>query len=91
MQAQATTWSDYKSHNTNGDRASDKHIVLDSGFLELLERDDQVMADRRFQINEDLPLKFCSLVVPPGARAKSQFTEEEEVKKTKQTSHGKGE
>ena len=102
LKAQATTWSDYKSHNTikflvgisptgfitflsdcYGGRASDKHIVLESGFLELLERDDQVMADRGFQITEDLLLKFCSLVVPPGARAKSQFSEKE-VKKTKE-------
>ena len=66
-----------------GGRASDKHIVLDSGFLEHLERDDQVMADRGFQINEGLLLKCCSLVVPPGARAKSQFTEKV-VKKTKE-------
>ena len=29
-----------------GGRASDKHIVLDSGFSDLLERDDHVMADR---------------------------------------------
>ena len=54
LQAQATTWADYKFHNTikflvgispsgfitflsdsYGGRASDKHIVLDGGFLEL--------------------------------------------------------
>ena len=57
--------------------------MLDSGFLELLERDDQVMADRGFQITEDLLLKFCSLAVPPGARTKTQFSEKE-VAKTKQ-------
>lgn len=69
--------------NTYGGRASDRHIVLDSNFLDILERGDQVMADRGFQIKEDLLLKFCSLVVPPGARIKSQFTEKE-VKKTKE-------
>ena len=69
--------------NCYGGRASDKHIVNDSGFFELLERDDQVMADRGFQIKEELLLKFCSLAVPPGARAKSQFTEKE-VKNTKE-------
>ena len=32
------------------------------------------MADRGFQIKEELMLKFCSLSVPPGARVKSQMT-----------------
>ena len=40
------------------------------------------MADRGFQIQEDLLLRFCRLVVPPGARVKSQMTKSE-VKKTK--------
>ena len=31
-------------------RASDKFITKDSGFYDLLERDDVVMADRGFQI-----------------------------------------
>ena len=69
-----------------GGRASDKHIVLDSGFLDLLDRDDQIMADRGFQIREELMMKFCTLIVPPGARAKSQFTEAE-VKKTKEVAN----
>ena len=34
------------------------------------------MADRGFQIQEDLLLHFCRLVVPPGARVKSQKTKE---------------
>ena len=42
------------------------------------------MADEGFQINEDLLLTFCSLVVPPVARAKSQKFTEKEVKKTKE-------
>ena len=57
-----------------GGRASDRYIVKDSGFYDLLEREDMVMADRRFQIHEELLLRFCSLQVPPGARAKSQMT-----------------
>ena len=69
-----------------GGRASDKHIVSDSGFLDLLERDDHVMADRGFQIREELLVRYCYLIVPPGARAKSQFTEEE-VKKTKEVAN----
>ena len=41
-----------------------------------------VMADRGFQIHEELLLRFCSLQVPPRARAKSQMTTDE-CKKTK--------
>ena len=60
-----------------GGRASDRYIVKDSGFYDLLEREDMVMADRGFQIHEELLLRFCSLQVPPGARAKSQMTTDE--------------
>ena len=41
-----------------------------------------VMADRGFQIHEELLLRFCGLRVPPGKRAKSQMTTDE-CKKTK--------
>lgn len=60
-----------------GGQASNRYITKDSGFYELLERDDEVMADRGFQIREELLLKFCSLSVPPGARIKSQMTSTE--------------
>lgn len=60
-----------------GGRASDKFITSDSGFYDLLERDDEVMADRGFQIKEELLLRYCSLSVPPGARVKSQMTASE--------------
>ncbi|XP_057306739.1 uncharacterized protein LOC130644953 [Hydractinia symbiolongicarpus] len=57
-----------------GGRASDKFICNDSGFFELLEYGDNIMADRGFQITEELLLRYCHLVVPPGARLKSQMT-----------------
>ena len=38
------------------DRVSDKFITRDSAFYDILERDDEVMADRGFQIQEDLLL-----------------------------------
>ena len=43
------------------------------------------MADRGFQIQEDLLLHFCNLQVPPGARTKSQMTKK--VQKTKETTN----
>ena len=35
-------------------QANGKFITRDSGFYDLLEKDDEVMADRGFQIQEDL-------------------------------------
>ena len=48
-----------------GGRSSDKFITGDSVFYDLLERNDEVMADRGFQIKEEIMLRFCSLSVPP--------------------------
>lgn len=78
LEAQAITWSDYKSHNTikfligitptgfisflsdcYGGRASDKFICKDSGFFDALDFYNNVMADRGFQIQEELILKYC--------------------------------
>ena len=66
-----------------GGRASDKFITKDSGFYDLLERDDVVMADRGFHIQEGLLLTFCNLQVPPGAQTKTHMTKKE-VQKTKE-------
>ena len=63
-------------------RSSDKYICSDSGFYNLLERGDEIMADRGFQIKEDLLLRYCNLSVPPGARVKAQMTTSE-CKRTK--------
>ena len=41
------------------------------------------MPDKGFQIQEDLFLHFCRLVVPPGAKVKYQLAQPE-VKKTKE-------
>ena len=55
-------------------RCSDRFITNDSGFYNGLEYGDEVMADRGFQIKEELLLYHTTLVVPPGARVKSQMT-----------------
>ena len=59
-----------------GGRTSDRYICQVSGFYKLLEYGDEIMADRGFQIRDDLLHYYCSLCVPPGARAKSQFSDE---------------
>ena len=53
------------------------YVAKDSGFYDWLEREGMVMADRGFQMHEELLLRFYSLQVPPGARAKSQMTTDE--------------
>ncbi|XP_065664455.1 uncharacterized protein LOC136086113 [Hydra vulgaris] len=65
-----------------GGRASDKFITSGSGFFDLLlERADEVMADR-VQIREELLFCYCSLLVPACARVKSQMTANECEKTT---------
>ena len=53
-------------------QASGKFIIRNTGFYDLLESDYEVMADRGFQIQEDLLLHFCRLVVPLGHERKAR-------------------
>ena len=69
-----------------GGRASEKLITKDSGFYDLLGRNDEVMAGMGFQIQEDLLLHFFRLVFPPGARVKIQITKFE-VEKIKEVAN----
>ena len=55
-------------------RTSDKFITADSEFYHCLSLYDEVMADRGFQIKEELILKFCDLNIPPGGRLKVWMT-----------------
>ena len=63
-----------------GGRASDKFICNDSGLFDALDLYDDIMADRGFQIQEKLMLKYCTLTIPPGKRLKSHMIKAE-VKK----------
>ncbi|KAL3885236.1 hypothetical protein ACJMK2_025324 [Sinanodonta woodiana] len=53
--------------------ASDKQIVVESDFLNLLDPNDLVMADRGFQIKEELLLRRARLAIPPGARVRRKW------------------
>ena len=66
-----------------GRRTDDAFICQDSSFYKKLEHGDEVMADRGFQIKEDLLHYYCSLSVPPAAHLKDQMTSNE-CKKTKE-------
>ncbi|XP_064637845.1 uncharacterized protein LOC135494024 [Lineus longissimus] len=71
----------YRS-KTWGGRTSDLSISRHSGFLDILEPFDEVMADRGFPIQEELASKLCQLHVPPGLKGQAQLTKAE-VKRTK--------
>ena len=60
-----------------GGRASDKHITSCSGFLDHLINGDVVMADRGFDITEDLALRGTTLYIPPFTKGKSQLSQRE--------------
>lgn len=49
-------------------------IYQGSGFYEILEPYDEVMADRGFTITEDLLLRNARLHIPPIKRGQEQLT-----------------
>ena len=46
-----------------GGQTSDKFITKDSGFYDLLERNDEIMADKGFQIQEDFFIHICNCLL----------------------------
>ncbi len=56
---------------------SDRQIVEKSGFLDYLEKDDVVLADRGFNIEDLVREKDAKLIVPPFLKGRSAFTFEE--------------
>ncbi|XP_072027733.1 uncharacterized protein [Amphiura filiformis] len=69
-----------------GGRSSDRYITQKSGFYELLDRGDTVMADRGFPIQNELILRFCSLEIPPASQGHRQMAADK-VKKTKKVAN----
>lgn len=60
-----------------GGRVSDKEITEKSGFYEILEPGDLVLADRGFLIAEELAVRGAKLAIPPFGRGKKQFSQKE--------------
>ncbi|XP_077484039.1 uncharacterized protein LOC144094053 [Amblyomma americanum] len=60
-----------------GGRASDKEIILKSGFLDKLQEGDIVLADRGFLIREDVAHRGARLEVPALTRGKRQLSAKE--------------
>ena len=60
-----------------GGRVSDKYLTAQSGFLHHLQHGDLVLADRGFDIADDLALHGASLVIPPFTKGKKQLSQRE--------------
>lgn len=66
-----------------GGRTSDNHLTRNCGFLDLVEPYDSVMADKGFQIREDLLLRRAEFHIPPGRRGSEQMSKAD-VRKTQE-------
>ena len=60
-----------------GGRVSDKVLTQQSGFLDMLEHGDTVLADRGFTITDDIALRGARLVIPSFTRGKTQLSQAE--------------
>lgn len=63
-------------------RMSDRQIVRESSFLDLIDPGDIILADRGLPIREELLLRYANLVIPPPGSGIQQMTREN-VEKTK--------
>ena len=63
--------------NVWGGRVSDKVITQKSGFLDLIDPGDTILADRGFTISEDVQLHGGKLEIPSFTRGKSQLSQKE--------------
>ena len=54
--------------NGYGGRVSDKAITAHSGFNDLVEARDLIMANKGFTIRDVLLLRLADLLLPPGKR-----------------------
>ena len=68
-----------------GGRVSDKHLTQASGFLDMVEPGDLILADRGFLVDEEVALRGATLIIPPFMRGRKQL-QKYEVDKTRQMS-----
>ena len=69
-----------------GGRVSDKEITLKCGLLDKLDPGDDVVADRGFNVKEEMAIKGCKLLVPAYTKGKTQLSNED-VDKSRKLSH----
>ena len=70
-----------------GGRTTDVIIVQDSGFLDILEPYDTIMADCGFKIMSDLTFHRCFLAIPPSA-AKGNQMASSDIRENQMESNG---
>ena len=66
----------FLSHGWGG-RVSDKEITIKSGFLDMVEYGDSVLADRGFLIKEELATRGAVLCIPSFTKGKKQLPAKE--------------
>ena len=60
-----------------GGRTSDKVVTQRSGFLDVLEPYDLILADRGFLIEEDITSRNCYMIMPSFTKGKKQLSQKE--------------
>ena len=56
---------------------SDKHLIVNSGLLRLIHHGDLVIADRGFDISDELEFVSATLMIPPFTKGKPQLSQRE--------------
>lgn len=60
-----------------GGQVSDKQITAESGFYDLLEHNDEILADRGFTIRDELATRGATLRIPHFTKGKKQLSAQE--------------
>ena len=60
-----------------GGRVTDKFITRESGFLKLIDPGDSVIADRSFDLSDDIAFHGGKLEIPSFTKGKKQLTQKE--------------
>ena len=60
-----------------GGRVSVKEMTTKSGFLNLIEKGDQILADRRFTVEEEIPYHGGILVIPSFTKGRKQLSKKQ--------------